>query len=135
MAAVLRLVLSHQYILCDFMIPALLDALTIFFIVAGLALLWLNLRAWRRRTIPIGSKVKGHNVHHHHATVPIAPPGREEHLAPMPDADLATSRARAEECVDLAARATSETDKEAWLQMAEKWIKLVEDAERGRSVK
>jgi hypothetical protein len=118
------------------MIPALLDALTIFFIVAGLALLWLNLRAWRRRTVPIGSKVKMHNVHHHHAaTVPIAPPVHEEHLAAMSDADLATSRARAEECLELAAQSTSQTDKEIWLQMAEKWIKLVEDAERGRSVK
>jgi hypothetical protein len=63
------------------MIPALLDALTIFFIVAGLALLWLNLRAWRRRTVPIGFKVNVYNAHHHHATVPIVdPPVREEHL-------------------------------------------------------
>lgn len=31
------------------MIPALLDVLTIFFLVAGLLLLWLNLREWRRR--------------------------------------------------------------------------------------
>jgi hypothetical protein len=53
----------------------------------------------------------------------------------MSDADLATSRARAEECLELAAQSTSQTDKEIWLQMAEKWIKLVEDAERGRSVK
>ena len=111
------------------MIPALLDALTIFFIVAGLALLWLNLRAWRRRTVPIGSKVKMHNVHHHDATVPIAPPVREEHLAAMSDADLVTSRARAEECLELAALATSETEKEAWLGMAAKWIELIEDAE------
>jgi hypothetical protein len=105
------------------MIPALLDALTIFFIVAGLALLWLNLRAWRRRNLPIGSKVK-----------PIAPPVREEHLAAMSDADLATSRARAEECLELAEQSTTQTDREIWLQMAEKWIKLVEDAERGRSL-
>ena len=111
------------------MIPALLDALTIFFIVAGMVLLWLNLRAWRRRTVPIGSKVKMHNVHHHDATVPIAPPVREKHFAAMSDADLATARARAEECLELAARATSETDKEAWLGMAAKWIELIEDAE------
>jgi hypothetical protein len=111
------------------MISAFLDALTIFFIVAGLALLWLNLRAWRRRTVPIGSKVKMHNVHHHDATVPIAPPVREEHLAAMSDADLVTSRARAQECLELAARATSETEKEAWLGMAAKWIELIEDAE------
>jgi hypothetical protein len=111
------------------MISAFLDALTIFFIVAGVALLWLNLRAWRRRTVPIGSKVKMHNVHHHDATVPIAPPVREEHLAAMSDADLVTSRARAQECLELAARATSETEKEAWLGMAAKWIELIEDAE------
>jgi hypothetical protein len=111
------------------MIPALLDALTIFFIVAGLALLWLNFRAWRRRTVPIGFKVNVYNVHHHHATVPIDPPVREEHLTAMSDADIATSRARAEECLEEAARATSETDKTAWLGMAAKWIELIEDAE------
>jgi hypothetical protein len=97
------------------MIPALLDALTIFFIVAGLALLWLNLRVRRRRTVP---KVF---------------PEQAEHMAGMSNTDLATSRARAEECLELAAQSTSQTDKEIWLQMAEKWIKLVEDAERGRS--
>jgi hypothetical protein len=47
----------------------------------------------------------------------------------MSDADIATSRARAEECLEQAARATSETDKEAWLGMATKWIELIEDAE------
>jgi hypothetical protein len=97
------------------MIPALLDALTIFFIVAGLALLWENLRAWRRRTVP---KVF---------------PEQAEHVAGMSNTDLATSRARAEECLELAARSTSQTDKEIWLQMAEKWIKLVEDAERSEN--
>ena len=89
-----------------------LDALTIFFIVAGLVLLWLNLRVWRRR---------------------IVPKALPEHVAGMSDTDLATSRARAEECLGQAEQATSQTDKEIWLQMAEKWIKLVEDAERGRS--
>jgi hypothetical protein len=91
-----------------------LDALTIFFIVAGLVLLWLNLRVWRRR---------------------IVPKALPEHVAGMSDTDLATSRARAEECLGQAEQATSQTDKEIWLQMAEKWIKLVEDAERGRNVK
>jgi hypothetical protein len=99
------------------MIPALLDVLTICFIVAGLALLWLNLHAWRRRTGP--------------KTLPE----QAEHVAGMPNTDLATARARAEECLELAAQSTSQTDKEIWLQMAEKWIKLVGDAERGRSVK
>jgi cytoskeletal protein RodZ len=99
------------------MIPALLDALTIFFIVVGLALLWLNLRVRRRRTVP--------------KTLPE----QAEHVAGMSNTDLATSRARAEECLELAAQSTSQTDKEIWLQIAEKWIKLVEDAERGRSIK
>jgi hypothetical protein len=94
------------------MIPVLLDVLTIFFIVAGLALLWLNLRVRRRRTVP---KVF---------------PGQAEHVTGMSNTDLAKSRARAEECLELAAQSTSQTDKEIWLQMAEKWIKLVEDAER-----
>ncbi len=35
------------------MIPAFLDVLTIFFLVGGLLLLWLNLREWRRRNIRI----------------------------------------------------------------------------------
>jgi hypothetical protein len=94
------------------MISALLDALTIFFIVACLALLWLNLRVWRRRTVP------------------KALPEQAEHVAGMSNTDLATSRARAQECLELAAQSTSQTDKEVWLQMAEKWIKLIEDAEQ-----
>ena len=94
------------------MIPVLLDVLTIFFIVAGLALLWLNLCVWRRRTVP---KVL---------------PEPSEHVAEMSNIDLATSRARAKECLELAAQSTSQTDKEVWLQMAEKWIKLIEDAEQ-----
>ena len=99
------------------MIPALLDALTIFFIVAGLALLWLNLRVWRRRTVP------------------KALPEQAEHVAGMSNTDLASSRARAQECLELAAQSTSQTDKEVWLQMAEKWIKLIEDAEQRASGK
>jgi hypothetical protein len=51
----------------------------------------------------------------------------------MSEADIA--RVRAAECLHEAERSTSEVDKEIWLQMAEKWIKLVEDAERGRSGK
>ena len=98
------------------MIPVLLDALTIFFIVAGLALLWLNLRVWRRRTVP-----------------KALPEQAEHHVAGMPETDIARSRAQAEECLRQAEQATSQTDKETWLQMAAKWIKLVEDAERGRS--
>ena len=91
------------------MIPALLDALTIFFIVAGVALLWLNLRVWRRRTAP------------------KAIPEQAEHFAVMSETDIA--RSHAEECLKQAEWATSQTDKELWLQMAAKWIKLIEDAE------
>jgi hypothetical protein len=35
------------------MIPVLLDLLTIFFAVAGVVLLWLNLRVWRRNRLVI----------------------------------------------------------------------------------
>lgn len=35
------------------MIPILLDLLTLFFLVAGLVLLWLNLRERRRRKVHI----------------------------------------------------------------------------------
>ena len=97
------------------MIPALLDVLTIFFIVAGLALLWLNLRAWRQRAVP----------------EPL--PERAEHIAGMSEADIA--RVRAAECLHEAERSTSETDKEVWLAMAEKWIALIEDAEQRRGGK
>jgi hypothetical protein len=70
-----------------------LDALTVFFIVAGLILLWLNLRSWRWRTVS--------------TTLPEL----EGHLAGISDADIATSRARAQECLDEEAQATSESDK------------------------
>jgi hypothetical protein len=95
----------------------LLDALTIFFIVAGLALLWLNLRDWRRRAVP------------------IAPPKQADYVGEMSDADIARSRAQAEECLKQAEVSTSENDKETWLRMAAKWIKLIEDAEQRRSGK
>jgi hypothetical protein len=39
-----------------FMIPVLLDLLTIFFVVAGVVLLWLNLRVWRRNRVAITSE-------------------------------------------------------------------------------
>jgi hypothetical protein len=94
----------------------LLDALTIFFIVAGIALLWVTLRGWRRRTVPT-----------------VLP--EQEHRAGPSDAEIATSRARAEECLDQAARATSETAKSTWLEMAAKWIELIEDAEQRRGGK
>jgi hypothetical protein len=39
------------------MIPVLLDLLTIFFLVAGLILLWLNLRMWCRTGLPITPEI------------------------------------------------------------------------------
>lgn len=39
------------------MVPMILDALTVFFIVAGLALLWLNLRERHRRKVIISPDV------------------------------------------------------------------------------
>ncbi|MGA7939072.1 hypothetical protein [Bradyrhizobium sp.] len=95
------------------MIPVLLDVLTIFFIVAGMALLWLNLRGWRRRTVG------------------IAPP---EH-AGTSDAELARLRAEAEQCLKQAESSVSQADHETWLLMAAEWINLIEDAEQRRSGK
>jgi hypothetical protein len=95
------------------MIPVLLDALTIFFIVAGVALLWANLRDWRRRTVPVATP-------------------KQANIGEMTDAEIARSRTQALECLGQAEQATSQTDKEIWLQMAEKWIELIEDAESKR---
>jgi hypothetical protein len=108
------------------MIPFFLDALTIFFIVAGLTLLWLNLRR-RRRSAPIAQPEHGvAPVNVSAAAVTL----KEEYLAGTSHADIAASRAQAEECLEQAARSTSEIDKEAWLEMAARWIELIEDAER-----
>jgi len=97
--------------------PVLLDALTIFFIAAGVALLLLNLRSWRRRTVG------------------IAPPQHDEYIAGTFDAGIAGLRAQAEECLKQAESSVSQTNRETWLRMAAEWIKLVEDAERRRSDK
>ena len=48
----------------------------------------------------------------------------------MPEADVAASRAAAEQCLDHAGRSTSQTEKEAWLRMGVQWIKVAESAER-----
>jgi hypothetical protein len=39
------------FAICHFMIPILLDLLTVFFIIAGLILLWLNMRERRRSKV------------------------------------------------------------------------------------
>jgi hypothetical protein len=114
------------------MIPFLLDALTIVFIVAGLTLLWLNLRSCRRRTAPIPPPPEHGGV----APVDVSTASvtlNEEYIAGTSHIDIAASRAQAEECLDQADRSTSPTDREAWLRMAAEWIKLAEDAERRRS--
>jgi hypothetical protein len=97
------------------MIPPLLDALTIIFIVAGVALLWVNLRDVRRRNVR------------------TALPNQEEYVGGMSDAEIARSRAQAEECLMQAESSTSEKDRETWLRMAARWIELIEDAEQRRS--
>ena len=37
----------------------------------------------------------------------------------------------AEECRELAEKATSPLDKDAWMRLAEDWLKLAQEAERG----
>jgi len=44
--------------------------------------------------------------------------------------DAARFRKQAEECRDQAAKAISPIDKEAWLRVAEEWLKLALSAER-----
>ena len=46
--------------------------------------------------------------------------------------DAAGFRKQAEECRAQAAKAVSPLDKEAWLQVAEEWLKLAESAENQR---
>jgi hypothetical protein len=43
--------------------------------------------------------------------------------------DAAKYRKQAEECRQLAAKAVSPVDKEAWLRVAEEWLKLATSAE------
>jgi hypothetical protein len=50
----------------------------------------------------------------------------------MTETDAERFRSEAKECRQLAERATSAIDKEAWLRLAENWIKLVEEAEKRR---
>jgi hypothetical protein len=74
------------------MSPILLDALTIFFIVAGLALLCANLRAWRPRTVPAAPPKRADNIGE---SKPPAPselePSAPERLTLMSDAELEKS--------------------------------------------
>ena len=48
----------------------------------------------------------------------------------MAEDDAARFRKQAEECRELAAKALSSLDKEAWLRLAEDWLKLAVSAGR-----
>ena len=99
--------------------PILLDVLTVIFVVGSVALLWMNLRSRRPTQMAPRPKRGLASVHRN-----------KVHLAAMPEADVAASRAAAEQCLDHAGRSTSQTEKEAWLRMGVQWIKVAESAER-----
>jgi hypothetical protein len=48
----------------------------------------------------------------------------------MIEANAERFRNEAHECQQMAAKAMSQPDKEAWLKLAADWIKLAEDTER-----
>jgi hypothetical protein len=51
----------------------------------------------------------------------------------MSDDDAARFRMQAEECREQASKAVNPLDKEAWLRVAEEWLKLVSSVDaRGR---
>jgi hypothetical protein len=62
----------------------------------------------------------------------IARTGGDDYLGCMSDADIARFRAQAKECQDQADRSIRAVDKEAWLRMANEWLRLAQDAERRR---
>jgi hypothetical protein len=62
------------------MIPVLLDLLTIFFVVAGVVLLWLNLRVWRRNRVVITPENDDRSEHRKDRAA--QPPREAERLMP-----------------------------------------------------
>lgn len=50
----------------------------------------------------------------------------------MAEDDTAKFRKQAAECRELAAKAQSSLDKEAWLRLAEDWLKLAVSKEEGQ---
>jgi hypothetical protein len=56
----------------------------------------------------------------------------EELVMLSPQTDAERFRKEAEDCRELAGKAMSPADKEAWLQLAEDWLKLAQEAEKGR---
>jgi hypothetical protein len=57
------------------------------------------------------------------------------YLVVMSDDDAARFRKQAEECREQAARRSTPLDKEAWLRVAEDWLKLASSAEGRRGGK
>jgi hypothetical protein len=56
---------------------------------------------------------------------------RELPVTPSSQTDAERFRKEAQECRELAEKATSPADKEAWLHLAEDWLKLAQEAEQG----
>jgi hypothetical protein len=48
----------------------------------------------------------------------------------MSEHDVTRYRALADECRQLAERATNPLDKEAWLRLAGEWVKMAQEAEK-----
>ena len=48
----------------------------------------------------------------------------------MSEHDVTRFRALADECRQLAERATNPLDKEAWLRLADEWVKMAQEAEK-----
>ena len=103
------------------MIPLLLDALTIFFIVGSLALLWVNFGSPRLRRARMVRPKRT-------ALVNINQAAMTSNDAP----DAETCRAQAEECLTRAEQSTSQADKETWLRMGVEWIKLSQVQDRNQ---
>ena len=51
----------------------------------------------------------------------------------MAESNVERFRSEAKQCRQLAERATNAIDMEAWLRLAEDWIKLAEETEKKRS--
>ncbi|MBO4228080.1 hypothetical protein [Bradyrhizobium neotropicale] len=55
-------------------------------------------------------------------------------MTPTSETDAQRFRKQAQECQELAGKAENARDKEAWLLLAEDWLKLAQGAERGTSI-
>ena len=52
-------------------------------------------------------------------------------MTPSSQTNAERFRKEAEECRELAEKAMSPLDQEAWVRLAEDWLKLAQEAERG----